>query len=117
LSCARWSGANCKRDPGQALKYLQTQVSEVVDHSNAAESKDFRHLATHLFMAKEGNGESAREEDASGSGKEKVMIAMQRSTNELHLSADAIYERLMEYFPTKMKAPKHHLTDLIALIE
>lgn len=36
-------------DPVAALEYLQTEVTEVVDHTNAQESRDFRELTKFLF--------------------------------------------------------------------
>lgn len=38
-----------EESPVQALNFLQTQVSSVVDHSNAKETEVFRSLLTHLL--------------------------------------------------------------------
>ena len=41
-------------DSTKALKYLQVQLAQVVDHSNKDESLEFRGLSTSLFNKNKG---------------------------------------------------------------
>jgi hypothetical protein len=80
----------CLSDPPSALKYLQTQVSRVVNHQSEEESKEFRNLATCLFTSNTFNQE-----------------------NVLVKSKEEFYEDIVEYFPFSMKPPKTNLLDLV----
>lgn len=41
----------CQQNSIEALHYLQHDLSELVDHSNEAESSEFRNLTSNLFNA------------------------------------------------------------------
>eukprot|EP00051_Salpingoeca_urceolata_P006576 m.86923 g.86923 ORF g.86923 m.86923 type:complete len:836 (+) comp14891_c0_seq3:166-2673(+) len=81
----------CKSDPRNALKYLQTELAAVVDHNDAAQSTDFRELASSLFAAPES---SSTLEDT------------------LYTSRIDVYETLLGFFPAHMKQPQDNLIDL-----
>ncbi|KAI3652008.1 hypothetical protein MP228_003311 [Amoeboaphelidium protococcarum] len=75
-------------DSMQALRYLQSELSAVVDHSNSEQSVEFRNLASSLLNAPS-------------------------TQAELFKQRTALYEEILKYFPERMKQPKRNLTDLI----
>ncbi|CAG8451778.1 448_t:CDS:10 [Paraglomus occultum] len=74
-----------------ALKFLQTQLAEVVDHSNETESAEFRSLTTDLVYRNRGK------------------------RPDTFQSRTELYETLLEYFPEIMKQPKGNLIDLVKI--
>ena len=77
----------CITDSKLALRFLQTEVSSVTDHSDKEQSAEFRALASALFAS-------------------SIDTSFQART--------ALYETLIEYFPTSMKQPLGNLLDLIS---
>jgi len=71
-----------------ALKYLQVEVAQTVDHKDPKESLDFRNLTATLF---EKNNE----------------------TLDVFKSRTELYEKLLEFLPEIMKQPKGNLIDLL----
>ncbi|CAB4386012.1 hypothetical protein RhiirA5_492663 [Rhizophagus irregularis] len=78
-------------DSIKALKYLQIQLSQVVDHSNKDESLEFRGLSASLF----------------NKNKDEAHDTFQERTE--------LFEKLLEFFPDEMKQPKENLIDLIKI--
>ncbi|CAG8469113.1 3784_t:CDS:10 [Funneliformis caledonium] len=74
-------------DSIKALKYLQVQLAQVVDHTNEKESSEFYGLSTSLILGDE--------------------------TNDTFNERTKLYEKLLEFFPEEMKQPKGNLIDLI----
>ena len=115
----------------QALSYLQTQVSEVVNHDDEQESKVFRELTMHLFQwstAIEGNsasgiktGHIVKPASGSSSGAPAGGLVFNPASNEskalkdIYLMRTELYESLLEYFPDSMREPKDNLVDLVPM--
>ncbi|CAG8466882.1 18677_t:CDS:10, partial [Racocetra persica] len=76
-------------DTVKALKYLQVQLGQVVNHSIEAESAEFRELTSYLFH--------------------KIGDKTPGSFN----SRTELFENLLEFFPDTMKQPKDNLIDLV----
>ncbi|CAG8499389.1 16163_t:CDS:10 [Acaulospora morrowiae] len=74
-------------DSIKALKYLQNQLSQVVDHTSETESEEFRGLTSNLFY---------------------------NIKNDIDLFdvRTELFEKLLEFFPDEMKQPKGNLIDL-----
>ncbi|CAG8465178.1 12907_t:CDS:10 [Acaulospora colombiana] len=77
-------------DSIKALKYLQNQLSQVVDHTSEAESEEFRGLTSNLFY----------------NIKDNVDLFEVRTE---------LFEKLLEFFPEEMKQPKGNLIDLVRI--
>ncbi|KAL7749767.1 hypothetical protein RI367_004643 [Sorochytrium milnesiophthora] len=114
----------CGDDPIVALRYLQVQVGEVVDHQNADETAAFKALTSQLFTSMAGAAlpiaTSPSPKLAFAALPGSVSPASSSSTFSATPSSDvaykmrtALYERLLEVFPTSMKQPKGNLIDLI----
>jgi len=78
-------------DSIRALKYLQVQLAQVVEHSNKDESLEFRGLSASLF----------------NKNKDETHDTFQERTE--------LFEKLLEFFPEEMKQPKENLIDLIKI--
>ncbi|CAG8724349.1 22373_t:CDS:10, partial [Dentiscutata erythropus] len=78
-------------DTVKALKYLQVQLSQVVDHSIEAESAEFRELTSYLFHNIE-----------------------DKTPSSFNLRTE-LFENLLEFFPDTMKQPKDNLIDLVKI--
>ena len=78
-------------NPIDALQFLQTDLSSVVDHSNQQEIEEFRSLTFNLF---------------GGIESDNVQLFEARTE---------VYESLIGFFPEHMKQPKKNLVDLVCL--
>lgn len=86
-----------KQDPISALHYLQTELAELVDHSDPDETREFQLLASNLFKEKHKLPEDSL------------------SVDEDYENRSQLFEQLSEYFPDHMTQPKGNLVDLISL--
>jgi len=89
----------------QALKYLQNNVSEVVNHNDENESKEFRELTQFLFDSQK-SPDSNKIDNIQG--KNDIPDNIYKERTEL-------YEFLLKYFPTSMKEPLENLVDLVPM--
>eukprot|EP00037_Helgoeca_nana_P016556 m.155714 g.155714 ORF g.155714 m.155714 type:complete len:764 (+) comp23581_c0_seq1:237-2528(+) len=83
----------CREDPKKAMRFLQTDLSSAVDHSDPEQSREFQALTASLF--------AARSEPDS---------AVQKFDERT-----ALFEELITYFPSHMKQPQTNLVDLIKI--
>lgn len=88
------------KDRFAALEYLQTELSEIVDHNNKDQTKEFQQLASVLFQSSETSGES----EAPDTPGDKLF--RQRTT---------LFHQLCSFFPCNMTQPQSSLVDLIPL--
>jgi len=89
----------------QALKYLQSNVSEVVNHNDENESKEFRELTQYLFNIQKNNIPSKTE---NIQGKNDI-------PSDIYKQRTDLYEFLLKYFPSSMKEPLENLVDLVPM--
>ncbi|KAK6643717.1 hypothetical protein RUM43_005227 [Polyplax serrata] len=83
-----------------ALNYLQTAVSDIIDHEDPEQTKEFQLLAAVLFQKQHCV-------ELSGDAKDvEVHIREQRIQ---------LFDNLVEYFPSHMTQPKYNLRDVIQL--
>jgi hypothetical protein len=80
----------CGEDSRGALRYLQSDLHSVVNHTDPVESADFRSLTASLFKG-----------------------GAVPATDDFHSSRMDLYEKLLEYFPTSLKQPQGNLLDLL----
>ncbi|KAI8598594.1 Muskelin N-terminus-domain-containing protein [Dissophora ornata] len=94
----------------KALRFLQTELSSVVDQSNRTESDDFKSLIRGLligaFSASTGNTATQTNDAAHRPSFPFV-------TRALYRDRTLLYEKLLEFFAEEMKQPKGDLTDLV----
>ncbi|CAI9718917.1 muskelin-like isoform X1 [Octopus vulgaris] len=87
-------------DPVKAVTYLQTELADMVDHTDPEETKQFQLLASTLFKD-QSEDEEMTETDVEVS-------------KHFH-SRTRLFDLLVNYFPENMTQPKGNLIDLITL--
>ncbi|XP_068714480.1 muskelin-like isoform X2 [Montipora foliosa] len=90
------------RDPFEALRYLQNELSQTVAHDDPEESKEFRLLASNLF---------ARQQLT-----EEQMITDSESLSppsDGFAGRTQLFDTLVAFFPEHMTQPRENLVDLI----
>ncbi|KAI8900611.1 Muskelin N-terminus-domain-containing protein [Globomyces pollinis-pini] len=86
-------------DKAMALQYLQTSISQVVDHSDEVESKEFRELTLHLF-----------------SWNPRTNNDLMVEKKNAYPDRSKLYDVLLTYFPENMREPKANLIDLVPMV-
>jgi len=92
----------------QALKYLQNNVSEVVNHNDENESKEFRELTKFLFNNK-------KETNPNENPKINTIQEKDDMSTDVYQERTELYEFLLKYFPNSMKEPLENLVDLVPI--
>ncbi|XP_046388437.1 muskelin [Ischnura elegans] len=104
-----------------ALNYLQTSLSEIVDHNDPEQTKEFQLMAAVLFRDEDGSGEedcssigahSQSSKEGMDSGDEHALLV---ATSECHIRRSRLFDRLVEFFPESMTQPRSNLIDLVPL--
>nr|CAD7442984.1 unnamed protein product [Timema bartmani] len=90
------------KDRMAALQYLQTSLSEIIDHENSEQTKEFQLLASVLFQ------EQDEKETHLGAGHNI-------DESGCHHRRSQLFDQLIEFFPSFMSQPKANLIDLISL--
>ncbi|XP_017304065.1 muskelin [Diaphorina citri] len=91
-----------------ALQYLQTSLSELINHDDKEQSLEFRRLAQHLFI---GGGEgSPPPSPPSSSPLPTTKVSL---SGEINARRSQLYKDLTLYFPQSMTPPKQNLQDII----
>jgi N-acetylneuraminic acid mutarotase len=93
----------------QALKFLQNNVSEVVNNSDENESKEFRELTQFLFNIQKTTNSSNIKID------KKIPQNTNAIPNKIYKERTELYEFLLKYFPSSMKEPLENLVDLVPI--
>ncbi|KAA1472915.1 hypothetical protein DENSPDRAFT_839309 [Dentipellis sp. KUC8613] len=113
----------CTQVPAvQALKFLQTQVSEVVDHGSS-EAQTFRDLLSYLMSAQarpkkrtrdevseDSNTTGAKEQEDEG---EKPAGVKAEVPQEIFQQRTEVFEKLLKFFPPGEKEPESNLVDMV----
>uniref|UniRef100_H2ZEN2 F5/8 type C domain-containing protein n=1 Tax=Ciona savignyi TaxID=51511 RepID=H2ZEN2_CIOSA len=97
------------RNPVSALHYLQSNVSEVVDHRDAKEATEFRLLTSTLF----GDVDVCDSDDCEQSNDSNSNY-LYADADEARAGRTALFNSLVKYFPEQMCQPKGNLIDLIS---
>jgi hypothetical protein len=106
----------CQVSSVEALRYLQTQVSAMVDHSDPIESASFQILMHDLITS----GASIDDDDdeivmegRAGSPASEPWTAVKLKTS-IPEERKALFQRLLRFFPAEAKEPSVNLSALIA---
>ncbi|XP_050432921.1 muskelin isoform X5 [Adelges cooleyi] len=83
-----------KKDKIAAMQFLQTSVSELIDHSDVAQTRKFQETAALLFKDDNQTGDIA---------------------DQIHEWRCSLFDKLCDFFPKSMVQPKENLIDLITL--
>lgn len=95
------------KDPLSALRYLQTELSDTVDHSNPEEEREFQLQAASLFKNPDADREEVTATTAPLGGSSDSDYRFQLRTN--------LFDTIVEFFPESMTQPKGNLVDLVLL--
>ncbi|KAG8227239.1 hypothetical protein J437_LFUL003970 [Ladona fulva] len=100
-----------------ALNYLQTSLSEIVDHNDPEQTKEFQLMAAVLFRDEDGshddyctNIKTTEDKEAEQSGDELIL-----ATNDCLMRRSQLFDRIVEFFPESMTQPRSNLIDLVPL--
>uniref|UniRef100_A0A2R5LHF5 Putative muskelin n=2 Tax=Ornithodoros turicata TaxID=34597 RepID=A0A2R5LHF5_9ACAR len=93
-------------NPLSALKYLQTELADTVDHGNPEEEREFQLQASSLFQHPEANKDDTMAVTSLGDGAD-VDFKFQLRTH--------LFDTIVEFFPDSMTQPKGNLADLVFL--
>ncbi|KAF3425856.1 hypothetical protein E2986_01738 [Frieseomelitta varia] len=100
-----------------ALEYLQTKVSEIIDHNDMEQTKEFQLLTSLLF--KEQNLREARYSDSSNAVLGNVVdmdtTSWCSTMRNIHTLRTELYDKLTEFFPESSTQPRANLIDLLPL--
>ncbi|XP_001607967.2 muskelin [Nasonia vitripennis] len=98
----------------EALQYLQTEISEIIDHNDLEQTKEFQLLASILFRDQNTSMSEPTQEDDDISD-----ILGLPSTDfgeqSLHTRRTELYDKLSEFFPESLTQPRANLMDLLPL--
>ncbi|XP_014296993.1 muskelin [Microplitis demolitor] len=94
----------------KALEYLQKDISEIVDHSDVEQTKDFQLLTSVLFYEQDFLRHTPKSSDISLNTSSSDMLA-----KEFHQRRTKLFDQLMEFFPEKLTQPRTNLVDLVLL--
>ncbi|XP_071816652.1 muskelin-like [Apostichopus japonicus] len=87
--------------PLDALKFLQTEMTQVVDHSNQQEESEFQQLTCNLFKA-------------PGSVVPAHLLNVRASEDNPHFAIRTeLFDTLVNFFPDHMTQPKKNLLDYL----
>ncbi|XP_012154161.1 muskelin 1 isoform X2 [Megachile rotundata] len=104
----------------EALEYLQTKVSEIIDHNDVEQTKEFQLLTSILFREQN----SLLGEAANSNNPNAVLgnlVNMDTSslycptTRDIHTLRTELYDKLTEFFPESLTQPRANLIDLLPL--
>ncbi|KAK3912329.1 Muskelin [Frankliniella fusca] len=87
------------KDRFAALEYLQTDLSDIIDHSNKDQTKEFQQLAAVLFQGSDGSGDAD----------------IDTADSEQYRQRSNLFHKLGTFFPSGMTQPHSSLIDLIPL--
>eukprot|EP01135_Chromosphaera_perkinsii_P004865 Nk52_evm11s301 gene=Nk52_evmTU11s301 len=113
----------CLVDSMEALKYLQNDLAETVNHESKKESAEFRSLTSTLFQQKRisscaGSSVGSPPDDSKMVPESPVSVNLSLSGvehNDHYKRRTQLYEELLQFFPEHMKQPKGNLIDLLSL--
>nr|XP_002130194.1 muskelin-like [Ciona intestinalis] len=97
------------RNPVSALGFLQTRVSDVVDHNDVKEETEFRFLTSSLF----GDGDGLDSDDCDETD-DTNSTYLYTDSDEARAGRTALFDSLVKYFPDRMTQPRGNLIDLIS---
>lgn len=83
-------------DPVEAISYLRSELSSLVNHDDAEESKEFRELTLSLIPSPSSSSESSTSHD-----------------HGMWYKRSQVYNQLSLFFPGHMTQPSESLTDLL----
>ncbi|KAK0090010.1 hypothetical protein PV325_004143 [Microctonus aethiopoides] len=95
----------------EALEYLQKDVSEIIDHNDRNQTKDFQLLASDLF----GETYSSSYIDRVSNESSSSSIDSNTMMHDLHERRTELFDKLMEFYPERLTQPRANLIDLLPL--
>jgi len=101
----------------EALKYLQTQVSQVTNHADRAAVAEFHKLAAAIFLQQRQSGRVDSASDAATTAASTTTTsagsAQPASSQSLHQHRMQVFEALLEFYPSQLTQPTSNIVDFI----
>ncbi|KAK2582051.1 hypothetical protein KPH14_002756 [Odynerus spinipes] len=103
----------------EALEYLQTKVSEIIDHDDIEQTKEFQLLTSILFREQTKSLEEATGSSTASSAVLGNFLGMNTNRcvtlRNIHTLRIELYDKLAEFFPESLTQPRVNLIDLLPL--
>ncbi|KAG8038628.1 hypothetical protein G9C98_007335 [Cotesia typhae] len=94
----------------KALEYLQKDISEIIDHNDVEQTKDFQLLTSVLFYEQNLGRHLTKVTDISSNMSSSDILA-----KEFHQRRTKLFDQLIKFFPEKLTQPRTNLVDLLLL--
>lgn len=98
-----------------ALQYLQTTLSDVIDHTDPQQTNKFQSLASELFCDSTKQSFLTSTSSTESEKEFKPYESVWLKENKCYFQRSQLFEKLMQYFPENMRQPKGNLTELLRL--
>ncbi|XP_046813351.1 muskelin isoform X2 [Vespa crabro] len=103
----------------EALEYLQTKVSEIIDHDDTEQTKEFQLLTSILFREQTRSLDEAAGSNSASSTVLGNFLGMNTdqciTVRNVHTLRIELYDKLAEFFPESLTQPRVNLIDLLPL--
>ncbi|KAL2740581.1 muskelin [Vespula squamosa] len=103
----------------EALEYLQTKVSEIIDHDDTEQTKEFQLLTSILFREQTRSLDEAVSSNSASSTVLGNFLGMNTdqyiTVRNVHTLRIELYDKLAEFFPESLTQPRVNLIDLLPL--
>ncbi|KAL7306121.1 hypothetical protein TKK_0001570 [Trichogramma kaykai] len=96
-------------DSYDALQYLQSKVSEIIDHTDTEQAKEFQKMATTIFKQLSSMEMLENNQDLSN------LFDLESNDKSMHAHRMQLYDKLCEFFPESLTQPRTNLIDLLPL--
>ncbi|XP_058797930.1 muskelin [Phymastichus coffea] len=97
-----------------ALQYLQTNVSEIIDHEDKEQRNEFQMLASLLFRESTDFGDESMQNN-EGTNNFLSINSDDPVARKIHSRRIELYDKLSEFFPESLTQPRANLIDLLPL--
>lgn len=87
-----------------ALQYLQTTLSEIIDHNDEEQTKEFQLLTSVLFR----DQDELKSTSNTGAGDDQEQ-------SQCYLRRSHLYDELVVFFPENMSQPRENLSEILTL--
>ncbi|KAI4496372.1 hypothetical protein M0804_000182 [Polistes exclamans] len=103
----------------EALEYLQTKVSEIIDHNDKEQEKEFQLLTSVLFREQTRSLDETADSNPTSSAVSSNFIDINTDQyvkiGKVHALRIELYDKLAEFFPDSLAQPRVNLIDLVSL--
>jgi len=105
----------CVKDPVKSVRFLQTTVSHVVDHSNKEEVDAFESLPLLLFKEDSDLNKEYHVVTLPSSSSTHSSSSSSSSSEHFYSKRTELFDKLVLYFPEDMSQPRQNILELVTI--